>query len=55
VERVSKGENILIENNMMRDNDAVGEKIEALVLVVIRGGTRGKGCDWIRAQVCGEW
>jgi hypothetical protein len=46
----SEGENILIKDNMTRDDDAMGEKIETPVPLVIRGiyeekttgGSRGK-------------
>lgn len=36
-EGINNGENILIKGNMTRDDDAVGEKIEAPVSLVIRG------------------
>jgi hypothetical protein len=48
------GENILIKDNMMRDDDTVDEKIKALVPLVTRGApeektTRALGCKFVRS------
>jgi hypothetical protein len=48
----SKRKSILIEN-MLRDDDALGEKIEVPTPIEIRGIPEEKGRGWIGAQVCG--
>ena len=40
--RNQQGESILIKDNMTRDDDMLGEKIEALLPLVIRGVSKEK-------------
>jgi hypothetical protein len=52
VERNQQGENILIKDNMTRDDDAVGEKIEAPIPLVIRRVLEEKDSEKSEGQVC---
>jgi hypothetical protein len=36
---ISKGKNLLIKDNMVRDDDVVGKEVKALVPLVVRGVT----------------
>jgi hypothetical protein len=49
-----EGEGRLIKDNMTRDNDPIGRKIEAPVAFVI-GGVTEEGTEWNGEQVCGLW
>ena len=46
-----KGKNIFVKNNMMRDDDAVGEEIKAVVPLMVRRVTKEKTVSGARREL----
>jgi hypothetical protein len=47
---VNKKENLLIKDNMTRDDDVVGMEFKASILLVVRGVTEDKAVNGVRGE-----
>jgi hypothetical protein len=50
----NKGKVIFVKNNMMRDEDAVGEEVKAAVPLVVRGVPEEKTTGGVRGELVGS-